>query len=50
MVDGETIVCLLHARRVDLATGRCTDSEACVRVYAAFEVNGRITVVLDGDG
>src|SRR5690242_16422871 len=50
MIEGETIACPLHARRFELGTGRCVNADGAVRAYAAFEANGRISVVLDGDG
>ena len=44
IVGGETVVCPLHAWKIDLRTGRCQGGTGSVETYSAFEVAGRIVV------
>ncbi len=48
IVGGETVICPFHARKFDLATGRCLNGdEAALRTYSIHEVHGRLVVDLN---
>ncbi len=46
IVGGGTVICPLHARKFDLATGRCQGEEMPLRTYLVRVVNHRILLEL----
>jgi len=47
LVVDDMVICPLHARRFELATGRCTNEPTHVKCYPVFLVNGRMSLVIE---
>ncbi len=44
IVGAGKVICPLHARKFDLATGRCLEEDVAVRTYPVRQINGRIVL------
>lgn len=47
IVVGGVVVCPLHGRKFDLASGRCVNDHVQVRAYAVILVDGRMNLLLE---
>jgi nitrite reductase [NAD(P)H] small subunit len=47
LVGDGAVICPVHARKFELATGRCANDATRVRCYPVFLVNGRMSLVIE---
>jgi nitrite reductase (NADH) small subunit len=49
LVGGGKVVCPLHAKKFDLASGQCGEQDHCLTTYVVQEISGNIIVTLEGE-
>ncbi len=50
IVGGGAVICPLHGWKFDLASGQCLNDSARVQSYPVVLVDGRMILLLEGDG